>query len=388
MRISHDEYLATAAKIAKINARAERKGFTGRIVLTGEVVEVERTTATGLKVTEEWVEASIDGEAPSYNGWTLAAVLDFDPEAGLIVNTAPGVDKVEREGLSAGTCAHCNTNRDRRKAYLVHNVATGEQVQVGSTCIKDFLGWSGSFAFISVEDVEREVEGGGFGGGDRRVAVEDALAIAWAAIKTHGWVPASSYEGTPTKHLVHDVIWTPSFLKPAEKARLDEIAAFASGQDTAALGAEVRAFILSDAFSGDSEYVRNLKALMAADHVGARHLGLVVSAPQAMFRAQERTLVEAAKASLPESKHFGTVGDKKVPFTGVIESIRYIEGNYGTTTLYTIRNQEDGRIVKWFASNDILGDRQGVEVSITGTIKAHDTYNGTESTVFTRCKAV
>lgn len=385
-RITPAEYEATLAKVAKINARAEKKGFTGRVTVEAERREVEREVALGLTLTEVVYDVTLGGEAPSYNGWSLAAVLDFDPAAGLIVNTAPGVTSVNREGLTAGTCAHCNTARDRRKAYLVRNVETGEQVQVGSTCIKDFLGWSGSIAFIGDEDLREVEEGwGSYGGGEARFTVDSVLAVAWAAIKTFGFVPASSYDGLPTRSLVGLVLNPPARLKDEDRRRIEAIAALAATESIMERGAEVKAFILSDEFSGDSEYVRNLKALMAAESVSSRHLGFLASAPQAMAKAQERTLVKAAKAALPASEWIGEVGQKKVEYTGTIESIRYIQGDYGVTTLYVLRDAQ-GRVAKWFSSNEGLGDKQGVEVTFTGTIKSHEEYQGTKSTVFTRCK--
>src|SRR5205807_1101678 len=79
------ELEATEAKIAKINERAQRRGFTGRI--TVESRQVERTTVTeaGLEVTEIRYATTLTGDAPCYNGWTLLATLDWDSAEDLIV---------------------------------------------------------------------------------------------------------------------------------------------------------------------------------------------------------------------------------------------------------------------------------------------------------------
>jgi hypothetical protein len=388
VKITPAEYSATVEKIAKINARAAKKGFTGRITLDAERLEVTREISAGLNVTEVFYEVSIGGEAPSYNGWTLAAVLDFDPEAGLIVNTAPGVESINREGLQAGWCGHCETIRNRRKAYLVRNAETGQEIQVGSSCIKDFLGWSGGIVWVSESDVEHEVSGG-WGYSEPRYTVDTVLAVAWACIKVGGWVPASAGFGqSTTKDRTLLVLNPPTRLGDRDKAFIEDVKALASTENIQARAAEVRAFILSDDFAGDSEYVQNLKNLMSADSVTSRHFGLAVSAPQAYARHQERTLVKATKDALPASEYLGSVGDKKVEFTGMITHIRYLEGVYGTTVLYVIRNQSTGVEVKWFASREALGDKQGVEVSIVGTVKAHEEYQGRKTTVLTRCKAL
>jgi len=150
-----------------------------------------------------------------------------------------------------------------------------------------------------------------------------------------------------------------------------------------------RAFILSDDFSGDSEYVVNMKAVIAAEFVSSRNIGLVASAPQALARFEEKTLARKVAAAGPQSEWFGSKGDKGVLFTGVIEAIRYIDSQWGSTVLYTFR-AADGTIAKWFASSEALGDTTviGTTVTIKGTIKDHDEFRGTKSTVLTRCKAV
>src|SRR5258708_15012679 len=148
MQLNDSEYAATVAKIDKLNARAARRGWTGRITIEREQVEVRETTEAGFETVRVVNEVKISGEPPKYEGWTFLAKLDFDPEAGLIVSTAPGVGSVDRTGLIEGACGHCNTDRDRRHCFLVRH-EDGRQVQVGSTCIQNFLGWDAKPVFIS-----------------------------------------------------------------------------------------------------------------------------------------------------------------------------------------------------------------------------------------------
>jgi hypothetical protein len=156
----------------------------------------------------------------------------------------------------------------------------------------------------------------------------------------------------------------------------------------------VKAWILSDDFNGKSTYVDNLKVAASLAEVTSRQIGILASAPQAYIRhletAAEREAREARwaaeKASKKVSDYIGSEGDK-VEIEGEISAIRYIEGDYGTTTLYTIVTA-DGNLVKWFASRSALGENEGVQVRIKGTVKKHDDYQGVKSTVLTRCKAL
>lgn len=379
MLLCPEELHATQEKFNKINARAIKRGFTGRLELTATAVEKTSTNDAGFSVTELMYEVEIGGDAPKYNDWQLLASLDFSL-GDVIVNTAPGVTNVNRDGLRNGWCDHCKTNRYRTKNYLVGNINTGEQVQVGSTCLKDFLGWEGNFAFLSVSEVQDEIDGFLSGGSwPRSYSVLTVLAAAWAAIKVNGFKPTSSYSGS-TKDTVFTILDPP-------KASAAEIRATygALVEQSAEQAIKVRDFVLSDEFTGGSEYVLNLKTACAADEVLSQHFGLLVSAPQALARHQERTLIRQKDKLTNE--WLGAAGDK-IKVEAKIKAIRWIESQFGSTTLYTLATK-DGHVVKWFASRDALGDQTSDDyLTITGTIKKLDEYQGTKATVLTRCKAI
>lgn len=379
--ISPAELEATRAKFDKINARAVRRGFTGRLVLDVQGPRtVSQTGESGLPVEIVVYDVTVTGEAPRYNGWRLLAALDWDPHAGLITRCAPGVDTIDRTNLRKEWCDHCETRRSRRKAYLVGD-DDGSQMQVGSSCLKDFLGHHASVVFESEESVSEQLFGELMvGGREEAFSTDTVLGVAWACIKTFGWVPSSHHADIPTRDRVHAV------LHPHTRA--DREMAAALSPLIAHLGdkaAEVRAFITSDDFSGASEYVVNLKAIIGADYVSPRNFGLLVSAPQAWARHHEQNLLRIAhREAAQNSKHVGAKGDK-IERELTLTTIRYIPGTFGTTSLYTFTDV-DGNIFKWFSSNDVLEDREGGTFTIRGTVKEHDEYRGAKQTVLTRCR--
>ncbi|MFJ6508668.1 hypothetical protein [Streptomyces sp. NPDC091879] len=390
-RIDHFQLTNTLEKIEKINARASKKGLTGRLDLKVTEVEVKSKDDMGFEVVEVMYDVEFTGEAPKHNGWTFLATLDWDENAGLIVRTAPGVHSVDREGLREGWCDHCQKKRTRRETFLVKSEETGEEKQIGRQCIKDFLGWETGISWpSSPADDDEEKEFFGFGGGDRDVSTETVLAYAWACVKAFGFVRSQDYHATPTVTLVRNAINPGKARRDKEFAdAMRPLAAEAKGK-----AAEIRAFILSDDFSGTSEYVLNLKAIAAGKRVSSRNFGILVSAPQAWARFNEQTLIRKARSEKP-SEWIGTAPDKaagvkgsRITFTGMIESIRYIDGLYGATTLYQVRDELSGVIVKWFASNNALGENTGVRVTFRGTVKEHDEYKGIKATVLTRCTLV
>jgi hypothetical protein len=383
-----EEFDATCEKVAKLNARAEKRGFTGRLELVGERTEIKRSTAIG-DVVEIVYRARIDGEAPKYNGWRLLATVDFI-DTGLIVNTAPGVDKVDRDLVEQGKCDHCKQHRNRNKCYLVGS-DDGKQLQVGSTCLKDFLGWEGRPVWLSTDDVKDDIDDFLSGSYWPRVySTETVLAAAWATIKLDGYVRAGDWEKTPTKHMVSMI------LDPTPKQEREMRARYgALRAESLDVARKTRDFILSEEFAGDNEYVYNMKTALSSDVVVGKHFGLVVSAPQAWARHQEKTLIRERERSETLNEWYGEdpvtrkAANKKAERITVnvkVKSVSWHPGDFGTATLYTLI-ADTGHVFKWWASSDVLGDQPtDTYQPLTGFIKKWEEYQGHKSTILTRCK--
>jgi hypothetical protein len=377
VRLNADQVAATREKFDKINARAEKRGLAGRLILTAEPVHVTVTNDHGFTTEYDAFDCAITGDAPKYGEWTFLARLDWDASAGLIINSAPGIERVERESLREGWCDHCQTARVRNNTYLVRSDVTGRQLQVGSTCLKDFLGWSASIAWL---DAPEESELGDWcgAGGAFEFSAETVLAVAWAVVKAYGFRRSQMTDST--SDAVRRALYPGRARYDREFAEtIRPLAAEATER-----AQELQGFLLSDAFTGDSDYVLNLKSLARATAVNPRYIGILASAPQAWARSQERDLARRAKQAQP-SEWIGAEKDK-ITFTGVIESLRWISNDFGSTALYQLRDTQTGNIVKWFASRPALGEETGATVTIKGTVKKHEEYNGIKSTVLTRCK--
>lgn len=386
MLITYGEFQATLDKIEKINKRAEARGFTGRLAVEATVTPIKVKNDLGFEVEEIWYDVNVTGDAPHFNGWTFLATLDWDPEVGLIVRTAPGVDTVNREGLREGWCDHCKKDRNRNATYLLRH-EDGRQIQVGSACIKDFLGWQGRIVLFTAKEIEEEVKDYLSGGGyiEQRWSVETVLAIAWAACQAFGYQPATSLYAVPTKTIVRTVL-DPKASSRDDMELVEHLRPYVENATEQAK--IIRKWILSDEFSGDNEYVWNLKTIAGGESVSFRNIGLLASAPQAWARAMERDLVrrEGVKEELV-NEWVGQQGDKLL-LTVRVKAIRYIEGQYGVTTLYTLIGS-DRHVYKWFSSNGALGDTiDDTLYEIRGTVKKHDEYRGVKSTVLTRCKVL
>lgn len=383
-RIDPYQLEMTREKVAKINARAAKKGLAGTLTLTAaEILEVEVDEVTKIRTERVMYDVEIIGNAPAFNGWEFVAKLDWDANAGLIVRSIPGAVKVDRESLRQGWCDHCRTTRQRLVTYVVRETETDRQIQVGSSCLKDFTGQYTTIAFPEFKGDDDE-EGGFFGGcGEREYSPLTVLAVAWACVKLEGFKPASNF-GDTTKGDVRTAL-SPSKSKSDREwaAKIAPLADEAAGKAT-----ELLAWILSDDFSGTSDYVLNMKAVAAGKMVSARNIGLLASAPQAWAKALERSFIREREASVYASSEFIGQEKDRLELTVEIKGIKYIPGDYGTRTLYTMITPE-GNIVKWFSTGeDKLGETEGARYVIRGTVKKHETWNDMKSTILTRCSVI
>jgi hypothetical protein len=376
------ELAMTEEKIAKINARCEKRGIPGG--LNVESHEETRKETNIFGVTTEWIvfATRITGIAPKLPNWEFVATLDYDQHAGLIVRTYPGVNSIDRSELREGFCDHCQTDRYRKSTYVMRNTKTGEQVQVGSSCIKDFTGWTAlPYTFDRMASDVEEFSGG-FGGGARDVTTLTVLGIAWACVTEYGYV--KSRDMNSTVGYVRDVLNPPKKISSEDLAELRRLAVH--GESMEGKAKELQAWILSDEFSGNSEYVLNLKSIIGAKMVSPRNMGILCSAPQAWAKHLEKTFINKVEKSENVSAHVGEIGERWELLLKV-ESERYIETAYGSSTLYRM-SDASGNVFKWFASNDILSDYIGEYVSIAAGIKAHNEWKGVDETSLTRCKVI
>jgi hypothetical protein len=378
MDLTPAEFGLTSEKIHKLNQRAIKRGWTGVLTVTGEAFTEVTDNGAGLKRERQMVHTVISGNAPSYDGWTFLARADW-ADGGMVLFTAPGVEGIDRSGITEGKCDHCKINRYRKSTFIVRS-DKGEQVQVGSTCLKDFLGWNTNPVWIYPPSDNDLFGEGGYGHSTPVYSVDTVLAAAWACVEAFGYV--RSGEPNSTKGTVLAVLDPRT---PAERALAKKILPHIA--ESASAAAMIREFVLSDEFSGYGEYVTNLKNIARSEFVEPRFVGFLVSAPQAWAKARERTLIKQRENDELVNEFLGSIGDKlELPVT--LKSIRFIDGNYGVTSLYSFVT-DDGHLVKWFSSRAVFRDGD-VDRSFTlkGTVRKHDTYNGTKSTILTRCAEV
>jgi len=124
------------ARLEKLNKRCARLGVAP---ITWTILGHEDVPVDGQPGrVERRVSISVNGETPKFNGWSFIGTLNHTVE-GNVIRAIPGVEVPVQLRNRQPVCDHCQCNRNRRDTYIVRH-DDGTHKQVGSSCLKDFLG--------------------------------------------------------------------------------------------------------------------------------------------------------------------------------------------------------------------------------------------------------
>lgn len=409
-------------RVAKLARRANRLGLTPPSLETGETVTVlEKVEAEFQRFSEfnppgpgeagagrsRYVEVEVSytaarlvGETPRLGGWEfVATVQHVGDDEGFrnvlrVVESYEGSLPEEFRTSDPTRCDHCRKHLERRDTYVVHH-EDGRWAQVGSTCLKDFLDHPDPVAYArymalflaEVEDLE-DWEGG-YGRVRREYDLPTDDFLAWTAleVRENGFVSKTKAAGREPS--TADLVVERYFDRRPQTKPEDQdwrMAERVLEWVTNLTDAELR-----------EDYLWNLHVILTKPGLAMRETGYAASAVTAYKRAVQR---EAEKdLARQESEWQGEVG-KRQDWDLTLYGERVIDGYYGTSILYLLRDA-DGNRFKWFSSSfgltlDVVdeegnvwgqvGVEEGQAIKLRATVKDHEEYEGVKFTVLTRGK--
>ncbi len=393
-RIAESNLAHLKNALVALNKKAAKLGAPAiELTLTGEHQDetIRDEITNEVKYVRRFVFATVSGEAPKINGWSLAAVVEHT-EGGNLLRKAPGCS-VELNQFREGAqhCDHCKQARVRRDTFVViHD--DGALKMVGSNCIKDFLGHKDPAALARMAELvfsagelcegAEDSEFFGCGGSNaNRVYVDGFLAYSACVIRRCGFVSSKrAKESQETNGNLNSTAQTAStWMNPWKGAKLgkdyflpedcDKDAALVAKQhvlDT--LGARDAASL--------SDFEHNLLLVCRCESVERRNAGILAFIPEYYARS-----VQEAKQR-EEATYFGEV---KKRVRGV--ALTYIkstgwDSQYGWTFLHMFSGPNGSRI-SWKTSTQIDLAPSAV-ILATFTVKAHEEYKGSKQTKVTR----
>lgn len=377
-------------RMAKVNKVAAKLGCEPVKLIEGDEIVRDHPEdgrkPEHLRRKVKLIAVTIEGETPMVKGYSFRATLlhTYGEDAGTIILAVPGYSKdlPPQYREASASCDHCGYTRKRKKTYVMQH-EDGTWIQVGSTCIADFLDGAHDPARVAslceglgklvsfCRTAAREP-------GENTEPMFDLvgyLGIVIAVVREHGWVSKSSARrggGTATVARVDERLFGDKrgegglLYTDEDKARAEGIAAWMEN-----LGER----------EDLNDYMHNLSVIGAAGYVDMKTSALASSAPAAFARETD----DSKPVTVPRggNSYFGTLGQRDA-FVLTVTRVGEFDGRYGHTWVVGFADA-DGNEGVWFASRDPQVAR-GDRCSVTGTVKKHGTFRGTKQTTLSRCK--
>jgi len=333
---------------------------------------------------------TVSGESPKIEGWSFAAVCDYADQP-VIIRALSDVAIPARYRTIGAMCEHCKLERKRHECViLAHD--DGSIIQVGKSCLKDFLGHKSPERMAEMAEALRDAEDDcrGFGSSEGTPDPSLVTVLTWASsiVSRLGWTPKSKEDledpngRVATATLVNRYMG--EYFRCLAKRKKFPFPMPKKGDHDRALAA----IEFAKALPGSSDYEMNVLAIVERSGVSDRNFGIAVSVMGMYDREMAKRSERADRA------YVGTVGKKvncvctkkackcapiKVLVTRVVSLPDY---GYGESYI-NIMHDASGNVLVWKTGTCLS---TGSEYHLTGTVKEHTDKYG-KQTDLTRCKA-
>lgn len=331
-----------------------------------------------------------------HNGWEFVAVVEHTAEGNVIRHMIDTLHAPTKYYTTAPICEHCNTIRNRKDTYLVHNVETDEWKQVGKSCLAEFTnGMDAEEVARYISFFDSVISGEAIEPGSYVTPyynVSEIAQYAFETVKHFGYMRQdehSSSDSTRSRCMDYFLIRTgraQGFYSELLRSRNEEMdsANFNPESDECKQLATDAINWAKSQDDTDNEYLHNLKVICMLGMCSSRHLGILISLPVAYQHYLDNEAKKArmlAQAADP-STYVGDIGDKITLTPVSVECVSARDGMYGVQFLYKFKDA-DANVYMWSTSTYIDLD---ATISVTGKVKSHEEFRGVKQTWLTRCK--
>jgi hypothetical protein len=388
-RIREDRIEGLKHQIDILNRRAAKLGVPAIVVRdTGrfEDKEIRNEITNAVVRVDRFRFIEVIGETPKFSGWTFAALVEHS-EAGNILRKAPGC-AVELSSFREGApkCDHCNTLRNRRDTYvLVHD--SGAQKQVGSNCIKDFLGHADPHQLAKWAEIIFSV--GELCGAEESSEYRDPgnwqlshvstmLNYAACAIRLRGYISSQRERDDISGQTRSTKSTASKWMNPVRDDKLGRDYFLPEPQDEER--AQVARQFVLDTLGARPEselndFEHNMLVACKCEAVEPRNIGILAFVPEYYARQVEQNAGRV-------DAYFGEVG-KRVRHVELsyVRSVGF-ESMYGYQFLHIFRGP-GGESIMWKTATelDLSVDQK---IVATFTVKTHEEYKGRKQTKVSR----
>ena len=316
----------------------------------------------------------LEGEPPAFAGWTLAAVVDHraaQPSLRVASSAAPALDP---QRFREPRCDHCRLRRRRVETFVVWHAETQRLRQVGTGCLRDFLGGhdperlcrQAEYVLLAFESLAAaaglRLEPVGATDG---VALEAFASHAAMVVRAHGWVSRERARETGRPASADAALCSLQSTPSAPRRGDMALATAALHWARELLAAKPR---LSD-FERDASLVASADRLLTA-----RERGLACA------------LVAVYRRRRAGSQHLGRPGEWLETLAVVERIVDQPSRHHGSVRRHELIDVDGNRLVWWQTSGAPLP--RGRAVHLRGRVERHTRFGSVPVTVLARCKAL
>ena len=379
-------------KLESLNKRAAKLGCSPiKVEILGEMKRIKNKMKGEVDV---FTCLTVEGEAPSYNGWTFVASIEHT-EAGNIIRTAPNKETPARFFDVRSDCEHCNTRRHRKETFVLQH-EDGTFKQVGRNCLRDFLGHTDPEQYAKwfdlLGELEEEARNCSEGSGQSIYDLNVYMAFVVECITRFGWVSGSSareqrnygrYVETTADRAFRNML--PDETKEDKKRRDFDFPSDESYDKAKVIIEWARELKKREELT---DYLHNLSIIARLGYVTWDTHRLAASMANAyevdLRNIEFKKKKEAEKEQRKRGGYVGEVGKREV-FTVTVQRIITFENDFGIVKLHIMADEQGNNLV-WYSSSKVL--EEGQTYKLKATVKEHKEYSGEKQTVLTRCAVV
>lgn len=378
-------------KIEKLNRKAVKLGCLPiQIIIVGES-EIKQPNKTVIKYTH----VKIEGESPVLNGFKFIATIDHLVGEGNLIRSIPNEEIPSKYRTISTNCEHCNVNRYRKDTYLIKEEATGNIIQLGKTCLKDFFGHGNPQNMARYAEYLAEAgslaESSYSSSGSKYFELEEYLNYVSEMVIRYGYLSKTKANELNEPY---DYIKFPSTGSRA----LNEM--FPNIHDKThvkiypsceAIELTSKAMEWLDSWKnneGLNDFLYNVKTICTVTSIEYKHIGIASALIGAYLRdldkEKERIAEGKEKENKKPSEYMGMVGVRQ-EFTLKVNKIIVTDGYMGNSAYIHIMEDMEGNEFTWFSSGNCLEEDKTYKVK--ASVKSHEEYKGVKKTIVTRAKA-
>lgn len=348
-----EEAAIVMVKVSALAARAAKKGIATDLTSTVAYDNDDATWGDRFTVTVTFSDL-----VRLAGGWELVAIADATATDEPMIFTFD--DSVHIDGaVDMMRCDHCGRRTERKKVLFVKNDA-GDEMQVGGSCSKDFLGHDPFWAAQLFDELDSSV------GNSTQVEYPTEIVLQ-AAIMANRIGFRKSHEIMSTRRIMEAILKGSFFV---DEFYAEERELLAKAPAASVTLQQVIDWMLEQ----DGEFGANLRRIAESKNIGEKAFGIAAYAPAGADNYRVRLVEEMARRAAEEAARENATPcpTGKVEVVGKVSSLRWVSNEYGDTLKMRVITDAGWAVYGTVASSIIDDIEQGDIVRFCASVTPSD----------------